>query len=71
MLYTASYFEPQYHHGLKISISCTIPRGFKVDGSLPFLAPKLDLLNDWKAQKIDELGYIQRYREQTRITGMK
>ena len=64
MLYTASYFEPQHHHGLKIAVSRTIPRGFKVDGSLPFLAPRSDLLNDWKAEKIDEAGYIQRYREQ-------
>jgi len=64
MLYTGSYFEPQHHHGLKIAISRTIPRGFKVDGSLPFLAPKSDLLNDWKAQKINEIEYIQRYREQ-------
>jgi len=64
MLYTASYFEPQHHHGLKIAISRTVPRGFKVDGSLLFLAPNSDLLNDWKAQKIDEAGYIQQYREQ-------
>ncbi len=64
MLYTASYFEPQHHHGLKIAISRTVPRGFKVDGSLPLLAPSSDLLNDWKMQKIDETGYIQRYREQ-------
>ncbi len=64
MLYTVSYFEPQHHHGLKIAVSRTIPRGFKVDGSLLFLAPSSDLLNDWKAQKIDESGYIQRYREQ-------
>ena len=66
MLYTASYFEPQHHHGLKIAISRTVPRGFKVDGSLLFLAPNSDLLNDWKAQKIDEAGYIQQYREQTK-----
>jgi len=64
MLYTASYFEPQHHHGLKIAISRTVPRGFKVDGSLLFLAPNSDLLNDWKVQKIDEAGYIQQYREQ-------
>ena len=60
MLYAASYFEPQHHHGLKIAVSRTIPRSFKVNGSLLFLAPNSDLLNDWKAQKIDQLGYIQR-----------
>lgn len=64
MLYTASYFEPEHHHGKLISISRSIPKGFKVDGFLDFLAPNTQLLKDWKDQSIDEAAYCQRYRLQ-------
>ena len=64
MLYTASYFEPNHQHGFLISISRTVPNSIRVDGSLPFLAPSAELLADWKAKKISEAGYVERYREQ-------
>lgn len=64
MLYTASFLEPAHHHGLLLSVSRSIPSGFKVDGSLSLFAPSADLLVDWKAKKIDEAGYIERYRTQ-------
>lgn len=34
MIYTASYFQPENHHGKLISISRSEPKGFKVDGKL-------------------------------------
>lgn len=64
MLYTASYFEPNCHYGHKLSISKSVPKGFKVDGQLSFLVPSCQLLTDWKAKQITEDEYIQRYREQ-------
>jgi uncharacterized protein YeaO (DUF488 family) len=63
-IYTASYFEPEFHHGKLISISRSQPKGFRVAGNLPFLAPSVKLLEAWKQQKVDEAGYVQRYREQ-------
>lgn len=64
MLYTASYFEPVHHHGRLLSISRSVPKGFRVDGKLDFLAPNAQLLKDWKAKSIDEAAYCQRYRLQ-------
>ncbi|KJH69801.1 DUF488 family protein, N3 subclade [Aliterella atlantica] len=64
MLYTASYFEPEHHHGVLLSISRSVPKGFRVDGALDFLAPNAQLLKDWKAKSIDEEAYCQRYRLQ-------
>lgn len=64
MLYTASYFMPERHHGKKVSISCSVPKGFKVDNKLSFLAPNAELLTDWKNSKIDEAEYTERYRAQ-------
>ncbi len=64
MLYTASYFEPKHHHGRLLSISRSVPKSFKVDGKLEFLAPNAQLLKDWKAKSIDEAEYCQRYRLQ-------
>jgi len=64
MLYTASYFEPKHHHGRKLSISKSVPKGFKVDGSLSFLVPSSQLLTDWKVGQISEDEYTQRYRVQ-------
>lgn len=63
MIYTASYFEPS-HHGKLIAISRSIPKGFKVQKQLKFLAPSSDLLQDWQQGQIDEAGYIQGYRGQ-------
>lgn len=64
MLYTASYFEPVHHHGRLLSISRSIPKGFRVDDKLEFLAPNAQLLKDWKDKSIDEDVYCQRYRLQ-------
>ncbi|MEG3437798.1 hypothetical protein V0288_11775 [Pannus brasiliensis CCIBt3594] len=64
MIYTASYFEPHRHHGKRLSISRTAPKGFKLDGRLEFFVPSAGLLEDWKNQKIGEEEYTARYREQ-------
>lgn len=64
MIYTASYFEPNCHHGAKISVSRSVPQGFKIDGKLPFLAPSSPLHKDWKAKRLDESTYAERYRTQ-------
>ncbi len=64
MLYTASYFEPSHHHGEKVAISRSLPKGFKADGRLDFLAPSRELLSDWKNEKINEVEYTARYRVQ-------
>ena len=66
MIYTASYFQKPNHHGQLISISMSEPKGVKIDGKLSVFAPNRDLLNDYKKGKIDEQGYIERYREQLR-----
>lgn len=47
-----------------MSISRSIPKCFRVDDKLQFLAPTEDLLADWKAEKISEADYIVRYRTQ-------
>ncbi len=64
MLYTASYQEPAYHHGLLLSISRSIPKGFKADGKLEFFMPSAELLVDWKASRLNEAEYVESYREQ-------
>ncbi|MGK7876674.1 MAG: hypothetical protein AB4426_26295 [Xenococcaceae cyanobacterium] len=66
MIYTASYFESNRHHGKLLSISRSIPQGFRVDGRLEFFVPSADLLRDWKKKRIGEEEYINRYREQIR-----
>lgn len=64
MLYFASFFEPQHQHGSLIAISRTVPKNFKVNGRLEFLAPSPKLLTDWKEKRVDSSEYTQRYREQ-------
>lgn len=66
MLYTASFFEPQYQNGKLLSISRSIPSCVKVNGELPFFIPTADLLADREALKIDALAYTERYRMQIR-----
>lgn len=44
MLYTASYLEFTHHQGLLLSISCSVPKGFKIDGKLKFFMPSAKLL---------------------------
>jgi hypothetical protein len=64
MIYSASYFESPRHHGQLLSISRSVPDGFRVDGTLDFFVPSADLLKAWKKKLIDEDGYTARYREQ-------
>lgn len=64
MLYTASYFESAHHHGKLLSISRSVPKGFKVDGKIDFLVPNAQLLSDWKDKSIDTTAYCERYRTQ-------
>jgi len=64
VIYTASYFEPNRHHGKLLSISRSIPQGFQVEGRLEFFIPIADLLQDWKKQRIGKVEYTDRYREQ-------
>lgn len=66
MIFAASYFQTERHHGQLISISRSIPRGFRVDGRLDFFVPSADLLRDWQGNCIDEIEYTDRYREQIR-----
>lgn len=66
MIYTASYFEENRHHGRLISISRSEPKGIRIDGKLDFLVPSIELLRDWKKNLIDVEGYIARYREEVR-----
>lgn len=63
-IYTASYFEPTHQHGRLIAISHSIPKGFKVQKQLKFLAPAPELLQDWQQGQTDQGGYIRRYRAQ-------
>lgn len=64
MIYTASYFERGNHHGKLISISRSVPKGFKIDGELPFFAPSQKLLNEWKfrADQMTVAEYTDRFR---------
>lgn len=67
MLYTASYFEPQNHHGELISISRSRPKNFQNIPTLEFFAPSQDLLNFWKDRSktaaTEELGkYWEEYQ---------
>lgn len=48
MIYFASYFAPLHHHGLKVSISQSIPDGFKCDRHLDYLAPPKGTLEYWQ-----------------------
>lgn len=64
MLYFASYFHANHQHGLKLSISRSIPKDFKTDGRLEFLIPNSELLAAWKEKRVGEAAYTQRYREQ-------
>lgn len=61
MLYFASYFETQNHHGQGVSISLHPPRGYQDWQRLEFLAPSPQLLSDWEAELVDEAGYTKRY----------
>jgi hypothetical protein len=61
VIYTASYFETNRHHGKLLSISRSIPQGFRVDGRLEFFIPGADLLWDWKTKRINEEEYTNRY----------
>lgn len=63
-IYSASYFEPENHHGALVAISRSHPRSFQVDTKLPFLAPSQALLDDWKHHQLTESEYTERYRQE-------
>ena len=64
MLYTASYSEPAYHHGLLLSISSSVPPDFKLDGKLEFLIPSTDNRLNCPTEPINFAEYTEQYREQ-------
>ena len=66
MIYTASYFQSENHHGSRISISRSEPQKIAVDGKLAIFVPEQSILSDYKHGRIDIEGYINRYREQMR-----
>jgi hypothetical protein len=66
MIYTACYFEPKNHNGLKVSISQYEPKKIKVDGKLHLFVPDKALLIDYKNGSISNEGYVDRYRSQMR-----
>jgi uncharacterized protein YeaO (DUF488 family) len=63
-IYTASYFQPENHHGSLVSISRSHPRFFQVNSHLPFLAPSETLLKAWNRGYLTEAAYIDRYRNE-------
>ena len=63
-IYSASYFQPENHHGSSISISRSHPRSFQVDTRLSFLAPSQALLDNWKHHQLTEADYTERYRHE-------
>lgn len=51
MIYFASYFAPEHHHGLKVSISDSVPEGFQCDRHIDYLVPPPGTLNYWQKVK--------------------
>lgn len=67
MIYTASFFYPQHHHGRRISITQETPYQYvKVHGTLsPLLAPSEQLMEDWVYDAFTgELQFTDRYRSE-------
>ena len=56
-VYTASFFQPENHHGRIVSIARRKPKGIECD-SLAFLAPNQSLLQRW--QSSDKQAEAQR-----------
>lgn len=64
MIYTASWFEPQNHHGALVSISRSNPRHVSADTpKLEFFCPSAELLRRWKFGMTEET-YINVFREE-------
>lgn len=63
-IFTASYFETENHHGELVSISRSVPKGFKVAQKLRFLTPSPAILKSWKDQAISEEEYTAHFRAQ-------
>lgn len=63
MIYTASYFTPETHHGSLVPISRSVPSQYKALNNThslqPLLAPSADLLKWWKKQesRYKEMGW--------------
>jgi hypothetical protein len=65
VLYTASYFETQNHHGQLISISRSRPKNFTHLPTLDFFTPSQELLDFWhKRTKTAQLEEISALWEQ-------
>ena len=64
MIYAASFFCPEHHHGRLVAISHSLPKGWngKVD-RLSILAPTQRILDDYKARRIGEAQYVEAYRD--------
>lgn len=63
--YFASYFQPENHHGVIVSISRSEPKQFIRVPKCVSLVPSQQLLSDWK-QGMSEAEYVDRYREEVR-----
>jgi uncharacterized protein YeaO (DUF488 family) len=66
MIYTASYFQKENHHGKLVSVSRTIPKIFSTMETLNFFTPSSFLLKDWKDGVITKEQYIARFRKEIR-----
>lgn len=57
MIYTASYFRPDCHHGMLASISLKTP--MRVDSELEFFKPSWEMLKAWKNSSQDDIAWKQ------------
>lgn len=65
MIYTASYFQSQFHHGELISISRSNPKGFKSIGKLSIFVPdsrEIKALGKQDQDPAFESSYVDLYR---------
>jgi uncharacterized protein YeaO (DUF488 family) len=63
-IYTASFFEPENHHGQIVSIALSAPRGFKIDGCWDLFTPSAELAHAYIVDGMSEDEYIDRYRRE-------
>lgn len=65
MIYSASYWEPQYFHGLLVPVVCGPPLGFeyKTEPALDFFKPR-GMLRNRKYMKISDEDFVNYYKLQ-------
>lgn len=63
-IYAASLFESRHHHGRRVAVCRSLPKGAVVDRHLRFLAPPADLLLDWNSWKQYEAGITDDHERQ-------